>query len=826
MRRLRILWLLTLLVTGWTQAAPHPVDLFLGTYCLDCHDADVQKGERDFESFFLPLKSEQDWITAKEIVDQITLKEMPPPKASQQPTDEERLQVVRLLRESMADARDKLESTGSRTVLRRLSTREYENTLATLFNRRVDTLGLTVDFPQENTSHHMDTIGESLITSGFLLDQYFQAAHRLVELRLRRPPIPPKTWHFTDNFRQYEELNGPHKAAFNFEYLCLYEQPNSDTRQGGYGHIEDFLAGVPVSGLYEVRTLAQAMHRDTHYDPEIFRIDFSEPFLLNLVPGDVTKGHIHYPQSVEPLLAEPVVVPDDKPEWLTFQVWLEKGQTPRFIFPNGPFESRASISAINKRYKDEFTGEISRVNISRTHILRQGKLPHIRIGEIKVKGPLPEPGGTKEERAVFGQGGFQPQNALDQLYAFGERAYRRPLTAADQTQIRDLYEKRIREKAPPRQAALDTVVMILCSPSFLYLSEVTPNDKDPLLGPYDLASRLSYTLWAAPPDAQLLQAAASKKISSREDLTREIRRLLADQRSAGFVHGFLESWLNLRDLGGMPPPRREAKDYYGKNLPVSMKGEARQVFAHLLRTNGPVTDLLDADYTFVDKSLAELYDLPQKNSLRLADGFQKVSLQSNRTRGGVLGMAGVLTVSANGVETSPVTRGVWVSENLLGITPPPPPDEVPAIDSDVSSATTIKQRLALHSEDKSCGECHRKIDPLGFPLESFDPIGRWRTHYPKPKGKAPAPKIDPSGEFASGESFAHFEDFKELLKETRSQVFTRHLLVSLLSYATGRHMEIADEWHIDELHNQFEKQGGGLQDLLEIALTSKNFRSR
>ncbi|MEM0968766.1 MAG: DUF1587 domain-containing protein, partial [Verrucomicrobiota bacterium] len=259
MRRLRILWLLTLLVTGWTQAAPHPVDLFLGTYCLDCHDADVQKGERDFESFFLPLKSEQDWITAKEIVDQITLKEMPPPKASQQPTDEERLQVVRLLRESMADARDKLESTGSRTVLRRLSTREYENTLATLFDRRVDTLGLTVDFPQENTSHHMDTIGESLITSGFLLDQYFQAAHRLVELRLRRPPIPPKTWHFTDNFRQYEELNGPHKAAFNFEYLCLYEQPNSDTRQGGYGHIEDFLAGVPVSGLYEVRTLAQAM---------------------------------------------------------------------------------------------------------------------------------------------------------------------------------------------------------------------------------------------------------------------------------------------------------------------------------------------------------------------------------------------------------------------------------------------------------------------------------------------------------------------------------------------------------------------------------------
>ncbi len=282
-----------------------------------------------------------------------------PPEDAEQPTDEERLAVLDVLAKEHRASRDKFRSSGGRTVMRRLSNREYENTLATLFDRRVDTLGLTADFPKDNTSHHMDNIGESLVTSGFLLDQYFQAASRLVETRLGKPQIEPKTWHFTDNFQQYEELTGAHKSVFNFEYLCLYEQPNTDTRQGGYGHIEDFLEGVPVSGLYDIEVHAQAMHRDTHYDPKIFRIDFSEPFQLAVVPGDVTKGHIHYPQAIEPILGR-AVVPDDQPQWLSFRVWLEAGQTPRFIFPNGPYESRASVIEVNKRYKDEFDPETYR----------------------------------------------------------------------------------------------------------------------------------------------------------------------------------------------------------------------------------------------------------------------------------------------------------------------------------------------------------------------------------------------------------------------------------------------------------------------------------
>ena len=326
-----------LLAAGSLRAAEEPskvVDKFLSRYCLECHDADVHKGDRSFDQFKLPLKSLPAVIEARDIIDQLTLREMPPKKA-EQPSDEERLAVIRALRDGTAAAQATLQSTGSRTVLRRLSNREYENTLETLFGRRIDTLGLTADFPKEKTARHLDTIGQSLVTSGFLVDQYFLSANRLVETRLGKPATASKTWRFNKNFIQYEELTGSHKSAFNFRYLNIYEQPNTDTRQGGYGHIEDFRQGVPVSGLYDIEVEATALHRDTHYDPVIFGIDLSEPFILGVVPGDITKGHIHYPQAIEPLLASGVV-PDNVLTRLKFRVWLEAGQTPALHLPERP----------------------------------------------------------------------------------------------------------------------------------------------------------------------------------------------------------------------------------------------------------------------------------------------------------------------------------------------------------------------------------------------------------------------------------------------------------------------------------------------------------
>ncbi|MFM2176343.1 MAG: hypothetical protein RL015_441 [Verrucomicrobiota bacterium] len=810
-------------LTHAADAPPKIVQQFLGKYCLECHDADVQKGDRAFDKFALPLKATADLIEARDIIDQLTLKEMPPKKADQ-PNDEERLAMIRALRDGTVAAYGKLESTGSRTVMRRLSSREYENTLAALFGRRVDTLGLTADFPKEKTSQHMDTIGKSLVTSGFLVDQYFQSANRLVETRLGKPTMEPKDWKFNGHFLQYEELSGSHKSAFNYRYLNIYEQPNTDTRQGGYGHIEDFKQGVPVSGLYDLEVEATALHRDTHYDPTIFGIDLSEPFILGVVPGDVTKGHIHYPQAIEPLLAT-AVVPDNTPTWFKFRVWLEAGQTPRFIFPNGPFESRASVVTINKKYKHEFKADVGSSGVGRAHILKEGKLPHIRISEIKIHGPIPEKSGSAEEVAVFGKDGFQEAKALDQLNAFAEKAYRRPLTDADRQPIHALYDKRLAEKASPRQAALDAVKLILCSPSFLYLSEIT-DESAKALKPHDLATRLSFALWATPPDEALLASAKSGKLTQDAELKKHIERMLSDERINGFVHGFLDSWLNLRDLGSQPPPREVVRSYYAEDLPSSMKAEARLFFRDLLKNNGSVTQFIDAETTYVDKKLAKLYELPEAKTLRLADGFKKVSLKGNTHRGGLLGMAAVLTVSANGVETSPVTRGVWVTENILGIPPPPPPDVVPAIDPDVSGATTIRERLAKHSTDRACAECHRKIDPLGFSLEAYDPIGRWRKTYPKPKKAKDAPKIDTTGEFPSGETYTDFATFKKVIHDTRADHFTRHLIRQFLTYTTGRTMELNDDFVIDRLQEKVKQQGLGLKTMMVECLMSEVFQSR
>ncbi|MFZ9992898.1 MAG: DUF1588 domain-containing protein, partial [Opitutales bacterium] len=239
----------------------------------------------------------------------------------------------------------------------------------------------------------------------------------------------------------------------------------------------------------------------------------------------------------------------------------------------------------------------------------------------------------------------------------------------------------------------------------------------------------------------------------------------------------------------------------------------------------PVNQFLRADHAFVDKKLAKLYDLPEQKTLRLSDGFRKVSVQGNKHRGGLLGMAAVLTVSANGVETSPVTRGAWISENILGVKPPPPPDVVPAIEPDVSGTTTIRQRLAKHSTDRACAECHRKIDPYGFSLEAFDTIGRTRTTYPKPK-KGPAPKIDTTGEFASGETYQDFAGFRDILHAKRDEQFTRHLIRQFLAYGTGRLMEPADEFAIDRIYDKVKQQGLGLRGLIVECLTSDVFRSR
>ncbi|MEM6915106.1 MAG: DUF1592 domain-containing protein [Verrucomicrobiota bacterium] len=800
---------------------------FVENYCLDCHDSLLEEGSRNFEDITFPLQDEMGIIAVQEIIDQLNLGAMPPKKADQ-PEEGLKAEAIAALTAEVADAHARLKSTGGQTLLRRLNEREYLNTLEDLFSRRVDTFAPTAKFPTDQTDHHMDTIGDTLVTSGFLLDNYFEAADLVVEKALGMKEKPEvKSWTFHDNFTQGQELSYSHKSVYQNRYLCVYEVPNTTNHEGGYAGLENFREGVHASGYYEVKALAHSKHRDTPYDPEIFQMDLSEPFRLGIVTGDGSIGELHHPQPIEPQLAE-VTVADGKPQWYTMKVWLEKGQQPRFIFPNGMANCRLAFGKISREYKDHWPEKerekASGIAQARRIVLQYGKMPHIRIHEVQIKGPLYDEWPPEPQRLVFGEEGFAASRKKEILHQFAERAFRRPVSDGEMTRYVKLAEKRIEEGHSPRQATLDGLKAILVSPSFIYFDEAAEQQKGKL-DAWDLANRLSYFLTSTLPDDRLRELATSGEILKPETILSETDRLLSDTRSDDFVEGFLDSWLNYRALGDQPPDRSASAPYYFDDLEAAMKKETKHFFRHLLEENGPITDFLDSDYTFVNRPLAQHYRLDQAPfTHENAYQFQKVSLP-DRKRGGLLGMGGVLTVSANGIETSPIVRGVYVMENILGTPPPPPPDEVPELEPDIRGATTIRDQLAKHREMATCADCHQKIDPPGFALENFDPIGRWRTTYPQTNRKVPAVKIDASGELYDGSQFNHLPDFKKLLLKQKDQ-FTRHLVERLLSYGSGRRIELLDRPRVDAVVQQVKADSYGLRTLIDAVVTSEIFLSR
>ncbi len=798
---------------------------FVANNCFECHDEDVQKGERHFEQIRFPLTDEMGIIAVQEIIDQLNLGEMPPKKADQ-PSDEEKATAIAALTAQVADAHARLESTGGQTLLRRLNEREYLTTLEDLFSRRVDTVAPTAKFPTDQTDHHVDTIGDALVTSGFLLDNYFEAADLVVEKALNPREKPPvKEWTFSDKFTQGQELSYSHKKVYNYRYLCVYEVPNTVNHEGGYAGLENFPEGVHADGIYEVKVLAHSMNRDSHYNRDIFRMDLSEPFRLGIVPGDARIGELHHPQPVEPQLAE-VTVADGKPQWYTMKVWLEKGQQPRFIFPNGMANCRQAFGKIARDYKkdwpknDPYTGGIVE---ARRIVLEHGKMPHIRMHEVSIRGPLYETWPSKPQRLIFGEKGFQADRRSEILEGFASRAFRRPVSDEEVQRFVNLADSRIAAGHSPRQATLDAIKAILCAPSFLYLHEAT-DQKEGRLNSHDLASRLSYFLTASMPDDTLRKLADSGEILKRETLLAETERLLKSEKSDAFLEGFLASWLNLRSLGDMPPDRTLSAPYFYDDLETAMKEEIQHFTRHLITTDGPITHYLDSDYTFVNKPLAAHYRIKHPFTDKTAYTFQKVSLP-DRKRGGLLGMGGVLTVSANGIETSPVVRGVYVMENILGTSPPPPPDEVPALEPDVRGAKSIREQLAKHRNLSTCADCHQKIDPPGFALENYDPIGRWRENYPDTRGRPTGSKIDSSGELYDGTPFRHIMDMKKLLLRRKDQ-FSRNMAEKLLTYGTGRRIEILDRPRVDAIVDSVKKNDYGMRHLIDKVVTSDIFLSR
>ncbi len=790
---------------------------FLNTYCTKCHGAKLQKGERRFDQLAAEIDGDSTSVDYQDILDQLNLGNMPPQK-QKQPTDAERRKVTAWLTRTLETYHQSKKSTGGDVVLRRLNSREYRNTVRDLLHLNMTMFDPTVNFPRDQTTEHLDNAGAALVTSGHLLARYLSAADRIVQkaiFPLEKPAL--QTWAFRDGFRQQPEIDQVYRKTNKFAWMTLLDVVGADKHEGAYGPIHAFADGVPYDGYYEIRLKAEAVNRINPYDSKFLGLDPSEPLRLGIVAGNRLAGPLHKPQPMEPLLAELDLA--DEQKWYTVRVWLDAGFTPRFTFRNGLMDVRNLYARLVNRYKDQFPKR-KRPGIveNRFNALTYGKLPQIRIHEIEITGPLYEDWPRKSQRAVLGDdcetvlktGNLTQTQIRKHLTAFASRAYRRPVREDEIDRILQVIAIRKKAGKADLEAYADGLKTLLCSPNFLYLEEPAGEK----LSSHALASRLSYFLWSSMPDAELSKLTDEDKLQDPKVLKAQALRMLDDPKSAAFVEGFLDSWLTLRDLGSMPPDRGKFREFYHYDLDAAMREETRLFTRHLLDNNLSVVNFLDSNFTFVNKPLARMYNLkPPEGS-----GFQKVTLPGGR-RGGLLGQASVLTVTANGIDTSPVVRGVWLLENILGTPPNPPPPDVKPLDPDIRGAKTIRDQLKKHRENPSCYDCHRSIDPLGFALENFDPIGNWRETY----GRSTA--IDASGELPNGEAFEDVSGLKKILVEQQDQ-FATALTGKLLAYAMGRPTEPADRPQINKIVKVLNQRGDGFRDLIELVVLSEPFRSK
>lgn len=797
---------------------------FLSGYCIDCHHESDPNGDRDFEPLLAisdgarnANRSADSVYLLRDAIDQLTLGTMPPPDADK-PSDTERLASITQMRRLVELLEESIQFQRGSTRLRRLTGREYHNTLSDLFGLDLTLFDSTATFPTENVVDNFDNVGEALVTSAHQLEGYLHVAEQVVaKARAAARKHESQEWVFEKRFYQQPELKSAHEAAFQHRYLCLYDHPLNDKPEGAYGHLDEFRDGVPHDGIYRVRVLVEPRNRDTPYGNKAVRIDLDEPFRLGIVAGDTRLDDMVHTQPIEPKLAE-FVLDDGPPRWVEASIHLDKEFAPRFTFENGIHDVRGSFGRVFKYHRETLPKSVRKTSGIFRHriaVIEHGQMPHIRIHRVEIEGPLENdstPGTSSQNPFVEPVPDLSA--AKERLRRFAARAFRRPVEANELSALNQLLQQSVKDSGDLETGLSDAIQAVLCSPSFLYFQSTSEDTKQ--LTEHGLSERVAYFLSSSTPDARLRDLADQGRLSQDKELRQQCRRLLQARTTSRFVADFLDSWLGLRDLGSMPPDQSAFWRFYAGQLETDMKRETRLFIGDLIQRDASALACLNASHSFVNRDLAKLYGVADSVTPDQAHLYQRVTLPKEERRG-LLSHASVLTVSANGIETSPVTRGVWVLENLLGTPPPDPPDDVPAIDPDIRGAKTIREQLRRHREDAACAQCHRRIDPYGFALEVFDPIGAKRTRYSNRM------EIDSSGTLPSGDAFDGLVDLQPLLEKQQS-FFLRHLTECLFTHALGRKMNPADRRDIDHVLRRSGEKNFGFATLIEEVVMSDLFR--
>ncbi|MEM7476842.1 MAG: DUF1592 domain-containing protein [Planctomycetota bacterium] len=405
------------------------------------------------------------------------------------------------------------------------------------------------------------------------------------------------------------------------------------------------------------------------------------------------------------------------------------------------------------------------------------------------------------------------QEALKSAEDFAFRAYRKPVSAGDKVRLFELMRSTYTKGFTNEQIQQTLIISILSSPQFIYRVEADKPDDfvDGVrpLNDFELATRLSYFLWSTTPDRELLALAKAGKLRTPEQIEAQVEKMLQDPRAEQLVKNFAGQWLQLRDLTNLTPDPEKFPDFTA-GVRSAMRLETEKLFGHILFENRSLLELLNADYTFLNQDLAKFYGLP---ALQGGD-FQRVDLQGQRS--GILMHASVLLITSNPTRTSPVKRGKWVLDNLLGEPPPPPPPDVPELDESGETLGTLRQQLEQHRANPNCAVCHTKMDALGFGLENFDAIGKWRD-------KDGRNDIDSSGELPGGRKFDGPVDLVNILAEDKKQAFCRCITEKLLTYALGRGIGVYDRCTINTIVGKLEQNDHRFQSLIKAIATSEPF---
>ena len=789
---------------------------FLAQRCFKCHGAELQKADLRFDTLTLDLHDEDVLLTWQNIVDMLNLGLMPPYEEPQ-PELAELKPVVDWITAALKARYDREESTGGQTVLRRLNRKEYRNTVRDLLHLDMTMFDPTEAFPQDDEEHGFDNIGKTLVMSGFLVEKYLDAADQIanraallgarpeVKKRVFEPPI----------MRAGGGFLAPASRRLKQGYDELFRRPDD---RWGYLSIDAFRKGAPHSGMYRMRVRASA-HNQSHPYDQGARTDEGEPLRMGIVAASGRYGDLRQRNSSDVTLAEFEMIADGEPRDYECELYLDESYMPRITYPNGPLN--LFWGNILRRYHPELYDKTDRRQLpakeDRDLVFRQTEVavknylgPSIRVYEIELEGPFYAQWPPRSHTSIFGYRNPNKVKPYDVLTRFATRAYRRPVKSGEIAQILDLVARRERAGTPRAQAIAMGMKAILCSPNFLYLYE-----NEGALDDYALASKLSYFLWSSMPDDELFALARKKRLHKPDVLRAQIDRMLRDPKARAFVENFTERWLALYKIGEMPPDPRNFRLYYQARLEDAIKTETHEFFQHILDENMSIAHFIDSDFTFVNRDLGLLYKLEGVEGRE----FRKVTLNDPK-RGGLLGHASVLTATSNGIETSPVVRGVWILENILGTPPTPPPPDVEPLEPDIRGSKTIREQLANHRKIATCNECHRHIDPLGFALENYDPIGAWRYNYGRNK-----PKVDASDVMADGNKFDGIASFKKVLMDKKDQ-FAHCLTEKLLTYATGRTLEATDRPEVERIVNELKARGYGLKDLVMLVATSEPFLTK